>query len=390
MRGDIESRGEKDRGNNYGAVEEDRDTPWISWLIPLFVVANVAMFIVVMYFNNCPKHDSGCVARFLGRFSFQPWRENPLFGPSSSTLERLGGLEWNKVVHQHQGWRLITCIWLHAGIIHLIANMLSLVIIGIRLEQQCGFVSIGIIYLLSGVGGSILSSLFIQRSISVGASGALFGLLGAMLSELITNWSIYTNKVCALLTLLVIVAINLAVGILPHVDNFAHIGGFLTGFLLGFVLLPRPQLGWMERRNRPAGVRVNSKYKGYQYVLGLLSLILLMKSVFWMVMVLGVALIIHEAGADEECSIVTALVSACSSFVNYGMPDPIPGEPCCVAMMSLSNVASSTGVETRQAVCRCMMDLITTYNPNSTAIATLPGFCGVSLGFTIDPNTECE
>ena len=56
-------------------------------------------------------------------------------------------------------------------------------------------VRIGAIYLLSGFGGSILSSLFIQRSISVGASGALFGLLGAMLSELITNWNIYTHKV---------------------------------------------------------------------------------------------------------------------------------------------------------------------------------------------------
>lgn len=51
----------------------------------------------------------------------------------------MGGLEWDKVVHHHQEWRLITCIWLHAGIIHLIVNMLSLVIIGIRLEQQCGF-----------------------------------------------------------------------------------------------------------------------------------------------------------------------------------------------------------------------------------------------------------
>ncbi|KAL0308138.1 UNVERIFIED_CONTAM: RHOMBOID-like protein 2 [Sesamum angustifolium] len=102
-----------------------------------------------------------------------------------------------------------------------------------------------VIYLLSGIGGSILSSLFIQRSISVGASGALFGLLGAMLSELFTNWTIYTNKAAAVFTLIVIIAINLAVGILPHVDNFAHIGGFLTGFLLGFVLLVRPSLvGW--------------------------------------------------------------------------------------------------------------------------------------------------
>lgn len=54
---------------------------------------------------------------------------------------------------------------------------------------------IGIVYLLSGFGGSILSALFIQKNISVGASGALFGLLGAMLSELITNWTIYSNKV---------------------------------------------------------------------------------------------------------------------------------------------------------------------------------------------------
>ena len=72
-----------------------------------------------------------------------------------------------------------------------------------------------------------------------------------------------------------IVIINLAVGILPHVDNFAHIGGFLTGFLLGFVLLRRPQLGWVERHNIPADLRVKSKYKAYQYVLWLVSLVLL-------------------------------------------------------------------------------------------------------------------
>lgn len=72
-----------------------------------------------------------------------------------------------------------------------------------------------------------------------------------------------------------IVAINLAVGILPHVDNFAHIGGFLTGFLLGFVLLPHPQFGWIDRQNLPEGVRVKSKYKAYQYVFWVLSLILL-------------------------------------------------------------------------------------------------------------------
>ncbi|RDX62878.1 RHOMBOID-like protein 2, partial [Mucuna pruriens] len=280
-RRDVESGGggTKNIGTeeNYSAphVYED-ETHWTSWLVPMFVVANIAVFVVTMYINDCPKNNqSGCVARFLGRFSFQPMQENPLLGPSSSTLTKMGALRWDNVVNRHQGWRLVTCIWLHAGIIHLLANMLSLVFIGIRLEQQFGFVKIGIIYLLSGFGGSVLSSLFIRDHISVGASGALFGLLGAMLSELITNWTIYSNKAMALITLLVIIVINLGIGILPHVDNFAHIGGFLVGFLLGFILLPRPQFGWLEQRRLPAGARLKSKYKAYQYVLWIVSLLLL-------------------------------------------------------------------------------------------------------------------
>ena len=83
------------------------------------------------------------------------------------------------------------------------------------------------------------------------------------------------SQAAALLTLLFIIAINLAIGILPHVDNFAHVGGFLSGFLLGFVLLPRPQYGWPERRNAPSGGGVKSKYKAHQYALWLVSVVLL-------------------------------------------------------------------------------------------------------------------
>lgn len=305
---DLEGGGPpKARSNGYNNPNQyyvgASESSWTSWLIPMFVVANVAVFIVTMFVNNCPRNNLGfegsCVAKFLGRLSFEPLKENPLFGPSSHTLEKMGGLEWYKVVHGNEAWRLFTCMWLHAGVIHVLANMLSLVFIGIRLEQQFGFVRVGIIYLLSGLGGSILSALFLQsqNNISVGASGALFGLLGAMLSELITNWSIYTNKAAALFTLIVIIAINLAVGILPHVDNFAHIGGFLSGFLLGFVLLFRPQFGWMESRNLPAAARVKSKYKAYQLVLCLLALALVIVGY-----VVGLVMLFRGENGNEHCS----------------------------------------------------------------------------------------
>lgn len=273
---------------------------WVPWLIPSFVVANIIMFVITMYVNNCPKNSVSCVAGFLGRFSFQPFKENPLLGPSSSALEKVGALDVSKVVDKHQGWRLITCMWLHGGVFHLLANMLSLVVIGIRLEQEFGFVRIGLLYVISGFGGSLLSALFIQSNISVGASGALFGLLGGMLSELITNWTIYANKVAALVTLVVIIAINLAVGILPNVDNFAHLGGFISGFLLGFVFLIRPQFGWVNQRYAPPGYSATvakPKFMTYQRVLWVVSVILV---IVWLVAAL--VMVLRGVDLNDHCS----------------------------------------------------------------------------------------
>lgn len=251
---------------------------WSPWLVSGATVACVAIFLVTMYVNDCPTHNSNCAAAgFLGRFAFQPLRENPLLGPSSATLVKMGALDVAKVVHGRQGWRLITCMWLHAGVVHLLINMLCLLVVGIRLEQEFGFVRIGLVYLISGFGGSLMSALFIQSSsVSVGASGALFGLIGSMLSELITNWSLYANKVAALLTLLLVILSNLALGLLPRVDNFAHIGGLVSGFLLGFVVFVRPHLDWLTQQQRSGGGgQGQRKHRTYQYVLWLAAAALL-------------------------------------------------------------------------------------------------------------------
>lgn len=276
-----------------------REKRRISLLVPLIVVACIVMFVITMVVNNCPANTANdkCVAKFLGRLSFQPFSENPLLGPSSRALQKLGALDTDKVTHGNQGWRLVSCMWLHAGVVHIVANMLSLLVIGIKLEQEFGFFKIGIIYLLSGLGGSLLSSLFLQNRISVGASGALFGLLGAMLSELITNWSMYESKCGALITLIVVVVMNLAVGILPHVDNFAHIGGFIVGFLAGFVLLMQPHVKYTALPGFTAPTLGKSKHKSYQYILMVIALIILIAG-----MSVVMVLVLRGVDGNKKCS----------------------------------------------------------------------------------------
>ncbi|KAL8232725.1 hypothetical protein R6Q57_002503 [Mikania cordata] len=270
---------------------------WQPWLVPTIFIINVILFILSMYINNCPAHSQSCIGlQTLHRFAFEHIHENPLLGPSTSTLLKMGALDANKVIIEGQKWRIFTCMWLHAGVFHIFTNMLSLLSVGIRLEQEFGFAKIGFLYVVSGIGGSLLSSLFIRKSISVGASGALFGLLGAMLSELLTNWATYANKLAALTLLVLMILMNLLVGILPHVDNFAHIGGFITGFFLGFILLARPQLDWIVPPGY-YGHPMKPQYKLYQHILIVISVIAL-----FAIFTTGIVFLFRKIDGNGYCS----------------------------------------------------------------------------------------
>lgn len=84
------------------------------------------------------------------------------------------------------------------------------------------------------------------------------------------------------MTLIFVIVLNLAIGILPHVDNFAHLGGFISGFLLGFVVLIRPQFGWVNQKYQytrpgslPGPASTKSKHNACQYALWIAAAVVL-------------------------------------------------------------------------------------------------------------------
>ncbi|XP_050229087.1 RHOMBOID-like protein 8 [Mercurialis annua] len=213
-----------------------------TWIISIFVIFHLIAFIATMIVNDCSTNSHGdCAIKSLGRMSFQPLSENPFLGPSASTFDKMGAIRKTLLI-EHRTWHLFSCPWLHAGLIHLIINLICVIFLGIYLEQEFGPLRVGIIYTVSAFFGTLVTALFVRDSPVVSSSGAQFGLLGATLSALIRNWKLYTNKTAAVLILLVVFVCNFLLGLLPFVDNFSNIGGLISGFLLGFVLLFTPQL----------------------------------------------------------------------------------------------------------------------------------------------------
>lgn len=148
-------------------------------------------------------------------------------------------------------YRLFTCMFLHFGISHLINNMVMLAALGWNLESEIGKVRLLLIYLLSGLGGNLLSLYMDLRTgemvVSAGASGAIFGLMGAMLYLVIRNKGkcgrIYGSRVPLM------VALSLYFGFASSgVDNAAHVGGLITGFVVSVILCPPIRLSRAELR----------------------------------------------------------------------------------------------------------------------------------------------
>lgn len=171
-----------------------------------------------------------------------------------SELCGMGGIPIiNGVYFPNQHVRIVTPIFLHAGFLHILFNMMLQLAMGMGVERHIGSIKYGLIYMGSGVAGFLLGASFAPNGIaSTGASGSLFGIIAANLLLFIycgrKNTNIYFTKKYTLFILLMVseVVVSFVLGLLPGLDNFSHIGGFCMGLILSVALLQDPSFVYLD------------------------------------------------------------------------------------------------------------------------------------------------
>ena len=147
------------------------------------------------------------------------------------------GAKVNSLIQTGEVWRLFASTFIHIGIIHLIFNLYALWALGPLTEDGLGHRKFLTVYVLSGLGGSI-ASFFFSPALSAGASGAIFGLLGALLYYSYKRPALWKSGLG--MNLVVVILINLGFGFVqPGIDNFAHLGGLITGAISCVLLIKK-------------------------------------------------------------------------------------------------------------------------------------------------------
>ncbi|SFA71012.1 rhomboid protease GluP [Lentibacillus halodurans] len=157
---------------------------------------------------------------------------------STETLIEYGAKYNPAIIENSEWWRIVTSMFLHIGVFHLLMNMLAVYYLGSAVERIYGSARFLVIYSLAGIGGGLASFAF-TTNVSAGASGALFGLFGALLFFGCIHKRIFFQTMG--INLLIIIGINIVFGLsVPQVDNGAHLGGLITGFMASAMLyLPK-------------------------------------------------------------------------------------------------------------------------------------------------------
>ncbi len=176
------------------------------------------------------------------------WRTNSLMDVSAEALLKFGG-NFKALTFSGEEWRLWANTLLHGGLIHLAMNISCLCSFGPLLERMAGHVKFLALYLIAAIGASVVSAIFNGDVVSIGASGAIFGIFGSlMMYVLVIGWRFGLTKDSILAHLkqgFIFVGVNFAYSLSPGIDMSAHVGGLLigvgVGFLFAFVELLYPK-----------------------------------------------------------------------------------------------------------------------------------------------------
>ena len=158
---------------------------------------------------------------------------------TGSRFYEAGGLSVLEVVRKGEFGRILWAMFLHNGIEHIFNNMVILFFMGAMIEKETGHISFAILYFLSGIGGNLVSLLnkimSNDWSMSIGASGAVFGLDGVLLAMVLFSGRKMSTVTPTRVVLMIVLSLyNGFTG--AYIDNAAHIGGLITGFLVGTIV----------------------------------------------------------------------------------------------------------------------------------------------------------
>jgi len=162
-----------------------------------------------------------------------------LGGFTTTTLLKLGA-QYGPMVDAGQYYRLITAMFLHGGFLHIFFNMYALLYLGNVVERVYSTPKFLSVYFFSGVVGNLATQIFYHNTISIGASGAIFGLVGMLFAAGRRHDIPYYLKPLTGAALLPMILVNLVLGFTAgNINNAAHIGGLLAGMAFGLLVSPR-------------------------------------------------------------------------------------------------------------------------------------------------------
>lgn len=213
----MEDMEQKTENTNYIIYEE----PPKAVLTTCLIIINVAVYIILTGYST-------------------------ITGIDFNEALHIFGAKVNLNIMSGQYWRFVTPIFLHASIMHLLLNCYSLYWIGSLTERLYGHGKFLVIYLFAGILGNVISFIFSPNP-GVGASGSIFGLFGALLYFGVENPSLFRGYFGR--NIIITILINIVYGFTqPGIDNFAHLGGLLGGFLsAGIVKLRGTSSKWLKR-----------------------------------------------------------------------------------------------------------------------------------------------